>query len=263
MAAKLNKYSPMKNRRKELMAQMEPNSIALIPAAKTCFRNNDAEYPYRQNSDFYYLTGFPEEDALLALIPGRKQGEVVLFCQEKNKEKELWTGILMGPEAAKDKLGLDDAYPISDIDDILPGLIEGRERVYYSMGKDDKFDDRVMDWVKVIRSKAKLGAHPPGEFLVLDHLLHELRLFKNKAEIDLMERAAKISAEGHRRAMAVCKPGMARVLKTSCLSSSSRMPVDTVPLGSEDIEYRPLAGGAHLLHAPGYTTSLLLIRVEL
>lgn len=208
MAARQTKYREMKRRRKELMAQMEPNSIALIPAAPPRIRNNDAEYLYRQSSDFYYLTGFVEAESLLALIPGRKQGEVVLFCQEKNKEKELWEGKLMGPEAAQEELGLDDAFPISDIDDILPGLIEGRERVYYAMGKDDKFDDRVMNWVKVIRSKAKMGAHPPGEFLVLDHILHELRLIKSSAEIKLMEQAAKISAEGHRRAMEVCKPGI-------------------------------------------------------
>ena len=187
---------------------MEPNSIGLVPSAPPSFRNNDAEYLYRQNSDFYYLTGFAEEHALLALIPGRKQGEVILFCQEKNKEKELWTGILMGPDAAIQNLAIDDAYPIADIDDILPGLIEGRDRLYYSMGKDDKFDDQVMEWVKTIRQKAKMGAQPPGEFLMLDHLLHELRLFKSAAEIKLMECAAKISAEGHRRAMAFCRPGV-------------------------------------------------------
>ena len=195
-------------RRKELMAQMEPNSIALIAAAPARTRSNDTEYYYRQNSDFYYLTGFDEQDALLALIPGRKQGEVVLFCQEKDKVKELWTGVLMGPEAALSALSLDDAFPIADIDDILPGLIEGRERVYYSMGHDSRFDESVMDWVKVIRAKAKLGAQPPGEFLVLDHLLHELRLIKSKHEIELMQRAAEISAEGHRQAMAVCAPGV-------------------------------------------------------
>lgn len=208
MAGKPHPYKEMRTRRKELMAQMEPNSIGLVPSAPPSFRNNDAEYLYRQNSDFYYLTGFAEEHALLALIPGRKQGEVVLFCQEKNKEKELWTGILMGPDAAIQNLAIDDAYPIADIDDILPGLIEGRDRVYYSMGKDDKFDDQVMEWVKTVRQKAKMGAHPPGEFLMLDHLLHEMRLFKSTAEIKLMERAAKISAEGHRRAMAFCRPGV-------------------------------------------------------
>ena len=120
----------------------------------------------------------------------------------------MWTGILTGPDAAIQNLAIDDAYPIADIDDILPGLIEGRYRVYYSMGTDDKFDDQVMEWVKKIRQKAKMGAHPPGEFLMLDHLLHELRLFKSAAEIKLMERAAKISAEGHRRAMAFCRPGV-------------------------------------------------------
>ena len=208
MAGKPHPYKEMRTRRKELMAQMEPNSIGLVPSAPPSFRNNDAEYLYRQNSDFYYLTGFAEEHALLALIPGRKQGEVVLFCQEKNKEKELWTGILMGPDAAIQNLAIDDAYPIADIDDILPGLIEGRDRVYYSMGKDDKFDDQVMEWVKTVRQKAKMGPHPPGEFLMLDHLLHEMRLFKSTAEIKLMERAAKISAEGHRRAMAFCRPGV-------------------------------------------------------
>ena len=208
MAGKSHPYKEMRTRRKELMAQMEPNSIGLVPSAPPSFRNNNAEYLYRQNSDFYYLTGFAEEHALLALIPGRKQGEVVLFCQEKNKEKELWTGILMGPDAAIQNLAIDDAYPIADIDDILPGLIEGRDRVYYSMGKDDKFDDQVMEWVKTVRQKAKMGARPPGEFLMLDHLLHEMRLFKSTAEIKLMERAAKISAEGHRRAMAFCRPGV-------------------------------------------------------
>ncbi|MBL4581444.1 MAG: Xaa-Pro aminopeptidase [Gammaproteobacteria bacterium] len=203
-----SKYREMKLRRTELMAQMEPNSIALLASAPPHIRNGDAEYLYRQNSDFYYLTGFKEEHAFLALIPGRKRGEAVLFCQEKDKQKELWTGILMGPDAAREELGIDDAFPISDIDDILPGLIEGRDRVYYSMGKDDQFDNQVMDWVKVIRNKVKMGAHPPGEFLVLDHLLHELRLFKSAGEIKLMEKAAKISAEGHKRAMACCKPGI-------------------------------------------------------
>ena len=207
MAAKSSPYREMKQRRKALMAQMEPNSIALLATAPPRIRNNDAEYRYRQNSDFYYLTGFEEEDAVLALIPGRKQGEVVLFCQEKNPERELWTGRLMGPERAQQTLLLDDAFPIADIDDILPGLIEGRDRVYYSMGKDDQFDHRVMEWVKTIRNKAKMGAHPPGEFLVLDHLLHELRLIKSAHEIKLMEQAAKISAQAHKRAMAECKPG--------------------------------------------------------
>mgnify|MGYP000055890421 CR=1 FL=1 len=203
-----SKYREIKLRRKKLMAQMEPNSIALLAAAPPRVRNSDAEYLYRQNSDFHYLTGFTEEKALLALIPGRKQGEVVLFCQQKDKAEELWHGTLMGPDVARKELEIDDAFPVDDMDDILPGLIEGRDRVYYSMGKDDRFDNQVMNWLKVIRSKAKIGAHPPGEFLMLDHLLHELRLIKSTNEIKLMQQAAKISAEGHKRAMAYYRPGI-------------------------------------------------------
>ena len=201
-------YEEAARRRKELMQQMEPNSIALLSAAHQTTRSNDTEYLYRQNSDFYYLTGFVEHDALLALIPGREQGEVVLFCQEKDKTRELWTGVLMGPEQAIQQLKIDDAFPIGDIDDILTGLIEGRDRVYYSMGKDQRFDQRVMDWVKVIRGKVRQGAHPPGEFLVLDHLLNEMRLIKSPMEIKLMEKAGAISAQAHRRAMAICRPGL-------------------------------------------------------
>ena len=195
-------------RRKDLMAHMEPDSIAILAAARPALRNGDADYAYRQNSDFYYLTGFAEAHAVLVLIPGRKTGECLLFCQEKDVTKELWNGRLLGPEAAIEVLGVDDSFPITDIDDILPGLIEGRERVYSPMGKDEAFDHQLMEWVRVIRSKVRSGAHPPGEFLVLDHLLHEMRLIKSKAELDLMKKSGQIAVAAHKRAMQSCKPGM-------------------------------------------------------
>lgn len=195
-------------RRKELMAHMEPDSIAILSSANIIIRNGDSEYAFRQTSDLYYLTGFKEAECVLVLIPGRSQGECLLFCQEKNELKELWTGKLLGPEAAISTLGLDDAFPITDIDDILPGLIEGRDRVYYAMGKDESFDHRVMEWVKVIRSKVRSGAHPPGEFLVLDHLLHEMRLIKSKAELALMRESGQIAVRAHKRAMKTAKPGV-------------------------------------------------------
>ena len=201
-------YQEMRQRRRKLMAQMGTNSIALLTSAPSRVRNNDAEYLYRQDSDFYYLTGFTEDNAVLALIPGRKQGEAVLFCQAKDKQKELWTGRLMGPDAVKEEMGIDEAYAISEIDEILPGLIDGRDKLYSLMGKNVDFDSRVMGWVKVIRNRARLGGHAPGEFLVLDHLLHELRLFKSSKEVKLMEKAGKISAEGHKRAMTTCRPGI-------------------------------------------------------
>jgi len=208
MAKPTIKTSEYKKRRRELMAHMEPNSIAILNSAEEYLRNGDSHFAFRQSSDLYYLTGFREAECCLVLIPGRKQGECLLFCQEKDALKEMWTGRLMGPENAMDVLGVDDAFPISDIDDILPGLIEGRERVYYAMGHDEQFDHKVMEWVKVILSKVRSGVHSPGEFLVLDHLLHEMRLIKSKAEIKVMRESGQIAVAAHKRAMAVCKPGM-------------------------------------------------------
>ncbi|CBL43707.1 Xaa-Pro aminopeptidase [gamma proteobacterium HdN1] len=195
-------------RRQALMEQMEPESIAIIPSARDRLRNRDVEYPFRQDSDFFYLTGFDEPDAVAVLIPGREHGEYVLFCRERHREQEIWNGYRAGQEGAIKQFDADDAFPIADLDEILPGLIEGKSRVYYAMGRNPEFDRRVMEWVNTIRAKVRSGAVPPGEFFVLDHLLHEMRLFKSKAEIAVMERAAEISAGAHVRAMQSCRPGM-------------------------------------------------------
>lgn len=195
-------------RRKALMAQMVPNSIAILPAAAVAIRNRDVEHVYRQDSDFQYLSGFPEPEAVIALIPGREHGEYVLFCRERNPERELWDGLRAGQEGAVRDFGADDAFPISDIDDILPGLIEGRDRVYSSIGSHPEFDRHLMDWINSIRSKARLGAQPPNEFEALDHLLHDMRLYKSAAEIKVMRRAADISACAHVRAMQACRAGL-------------------------------------------------------
>ncbi|WP_373754595.1 Xaa-Pro aminopeptidase [Pseudomonas sp.] len=195
-------------RRKALMAQMVPNSIAILPAAAVAIRNRDVEHVYRQDSDFQYLSGFPEPEAVIALIPGREHGEYVLFCRERNPERELWDGLRAGQEGAVSDYGADDAFPIADIDEILPGLIEGRERVYSAMGSNPEFDRRLMDWINVIRSKARLGAQPPNEFVALDHLLHDMRLYKSAAEVKVMRAAADISARAHVRAMQTCRAGL-------------------------------------------------------
>ncbi|MBJ9978009.1 Xaa-Pro aminopeptidase [Pseudomonas sp. S75] len=195
-------------RRKALMAQMVPDSIAILPAAAVAIRNRDVEHVYRQDSDFQYLSGFPEPEAVIALIPGREHGEYVLFCRERNPERELWDGLRAGQEGAIRDYGADDAFPIADIDEILPGLIEGRERVYSAMGSNPEFDRRLMDWINVIRSKARLGAQPPNEFVALDHLLHDMRLYKSAAEVKVMRQAAAISARAHVRAMQACRAGL-------------------------------------------------------
>ncbi len=195
-------------RRKNLMSLMEPNSIAIVPSAKEQPRSRDTEYPFRQDSDFYYLSGFEEPEAVLVLIPGREHGQFVMFCRENDPAMELWHGYRAGVEGVCELHAADDAFPIGDIDEILPGLLEGRERVYYSMGRSIDFDQHIMSWVNRIRSKVSTGAVPPGEFTDLDHMLHDLRLVKSAAEIRLMHRAGEISCDAHVRAMQHCKAGL-------------------------------------------------------
>jgi Xaa-Pro aminopeptidase len=194
-------------RRAQLMQSMG-GGVAILPAAPARLRNRDVDYPYRPDSDFYYLTHFPEPEACAVLIPGRAHGEYILFCRERNPEKEIWEGRRAGLEGAREVFGADDAFPIDDIDEILPGLLENREKVFYSMGRNADFDNRLMHWVNEVRAKSRNGVHAPGEFVDLNHLLHEMRLFKGAEEIRLMKRAAKVSVQAHRRAMQVCRPGL-------------------------------------------------------
>lgn len=241
-------------RRRQLLGMLEPNSIAIVPAASMALRSRDTQYPFRQDSDFLYLTGFDEPDGVAVLLPDRAHGEYVLFCHERDPQAELWNGARAGTEGACERFGADDAFPLADIDDILPGLIEGRGRVYYSMGRSREFDARVMAWVASIRSKVASGAAPPGEFTDLDHLLHEQRLFKSAAELRQMRRAAEITAQAHRRAMRQCRPGLYEYqLEGELLHEFSRH-------GARQVAYPSIvAGGANacVMH---YTSNAAKLR---
>ncbi len=195
-------------RRKQLMRIIGSDAICIVPAAPERLRNNDSHYPYRQDSDFHYLTGFPEPEAVLALIPGRAHGEVVMFCRERDPEREAWDGVRAGQEGAVQDYGMDDAFPIGDIDDILPGMIEGRSRVYYHFGRAAEFDIELIGWVNHVRGQVRRGARAPHEFVALGHILHDLRLYKTRDELRVMRRAAKIAAEAHVRAMRTVRAGM-------------------------------------------------------
>ena len=177
-------------RRRQLMRMAGRDAIVIVPAAPERVRNNDSHYPYRQDSDFHYLSGFPEPDAVLALIPGREQGETILFCRERDAERERWDGARAGTEGAVRDHAFDDAFPIDDIDDILPGMIEGRIRVYYHFGRDPEFDLKLIGWVNRVRADVRKGAVPPHEFVALSHLLHDLRLYKSRGEIRLKSASA-------------------------------------------------------------------------
>jgi len=190
------------------MAMMEDNSIAVIAAAPERVRSKNTLYPFKQSTNLSYLCGFPEPDAVLLLIPNRQQGEFVFFCRDKDPLRETWDGYRQGPNGAVHNFGADDAFPIDDIDDILPGLLEGKNRVYYSIGKDKKFDRQLITWVDDIRDKKGSDGQSLGEFIDLEHLLGEMRLIKSAAEIKLLRKAGDISARAHCRAMQKCRPGL-------------------------------------------------------
>ena len=194
-------------RRRHLMQLAESDSILIVPSAREQLRNGDSMHPFRQDSDFLYLTGFSEPDAVLVLIPDREGGEQLLFCRERDAERERWDGPRMGLDGARGEIGVDDAFPIGDLDDILPGLMEDRDHIYYSVGRDPAFDRQVIGWRNQLR-RQKRNARSPEEFISLDHVLHELRLFKSADELKRMRKAASISAAAHLRAMRACRPGL-------------------------------------------------------
>jgi Xaa-Pro aminopeptidase len=195
-------------RRKQLMRMMGKDSIAIIPTASELLRNRDVEFPFRADSDFYYLTGFHEPDAVAVLIPGRPHGEYLLFCRERDPEMETWTGKRAGTQGAVDDFDADDAFPVGDIDEILPGLMERCERVFYTMGSRPQFDQRVMEWLNRLREGARTGLRAPDEFVSLEHLLHDMRLYKSRSEIRVMRTAARVACRAHIRAMQSCRPDM-------------------------------------------------------
>lgn len=202
------KQSEFKKRRKQLMQRIGKGNIALIGSAALQARNRDVNYPFRQDSDFYYLTGFNEPDAMAVFIPGREQGEYILFCREFDEQKAIWEGAHAGLEGATRHYEADDAFPIDDLDDILPGMLENKAKVFYPMGRNSELDHSLLDWINHIRSQSRTGVMAPGELVSLELILHEMRLFKSTAELKLMRRAAEVSANAHIKAMQACKPGL-------------------------------------------------------
>ncbi|MDO9048457.1 MAG: Xaa-Pro aminopeptidase [Methylobacter sp.] len=202
------KQSEFKKRRKQLMQSIGKGNIAIIGSAAVRARNRDVNYPFRQDSDFYYLTGFNEPDSLAVFIPGRKQGEYILFCREFDEKKALWEGAHAGLEGATIHYKADDSFPIDDLDDILPGMLEDKGKVYYPIGRDSDLDHSLLVWINHIRSQSRSGVNAPGELASLEHILHEMRLFKSPEELKLMRRAADVSANAHVKAMQKCKPGL-------------------------------------------------------
>lgn len=218
------------------MRIMGRDSIAILPAALEKIRNNDVHHAYRQDSDFQYLTGFGEPEAVAVLVPGREQAEYILFVRDRDPARETWDGRRAGPDGALRDFDANDAFPISDLDEILPGLMENRARVFYTMGVHGEFDQRVLSWVNSLRSQSRQGRHPPLEIVALEHFLHDMRLFKSRAEVALMREAARIGARAHERAMRLCRPGLREYELQADIEHEFRR-------AHADIAYYPIVGG--------------------
>ncbi|KTF16010.1 Xaa-Pro aminopeptidase [Pseudoalteromonas sp. H105] len=193
-----------KSRRDRLLAMMEPNSVAIIPAASEVTRSRDTDYPFRQDSDFYYLTGFNEPDAVLVLSTGNVSAST-LFCLNKDKQAEIWHGRRIGFEKAKSDYLFDQTCALSELSEQLLDLVNGQQILYYAQGAYPKFDDKIWSLLGTLRSNRSHTA--PTAIKDIRGLIHEMRLFKSPAEINVMREACKISAQGHIRAMKFSTPG--------------------------------------------------------
>jgi len=209
---KTNIYQLRRNTLAEQIFAKTGGGIAVISTAPELARNRDSEFPYRHDSDFYYLTGFEEPGATLVMkISGNGKSyqlESHLFCRPKDLEREIWDGIRLGPEAAPKTLGIEYAQSNQELDKKLADLLADQDAVYVRLAENPEADRRIRHWMKQVRSQARSGVNPPSEFHDVEALIHEMRLFKDAHEIDIMRRAAAISARAHIRAMQACKPGM-------------------------------------------------------
>ena len=201
--------TPFAERRARLIASMQKagGGVAIIPTAPEVMRNRDADYPYRHDSYFYYLTGFTEPEAVVVLVAG-KENRSILFCRDKNLEREIWDGYRFGPQAAQQQFGFDAAHAIDELDKSMPALLADAPAVYYALGHDDKRDAQLQRWLQGVRSLSRSGVAAPGAVVDVSVLLDDMRLFKDAFEIDLMKRAGVISAEAHCRAMRLSRPGL-------------------------------------------------------
>jgi Xaa-Pro aminopeptidase len=196
---------PFQERRARLMATMG-EGIALIPTAPERLRNRDSHYPYRFDSYFWYLAGFAEPESVLVLLAG-PEPKSLLFCREKNLDKEIWDGFRWGHEAAREAFGFDEAHPISDLEAKLADLMADRPTLFYSLGHDPDWDWRIIDALNAVRGKARTGVKPPESIRDVRQILDEMRLLKDQAELAMLTRSADISSYAHRRAMQATRPG--------------------------------------------------------
>ena len=252
----MNKTDIYQKRRIALAKKIRANTgggVAVIATASELSRNRDSEFPYRHDSDFFYLSGFEEPGATLVIKVDQNSEETHLFCRPKDPEREIWDGIRLGPEAAPKMLGVDSAHSNAELDTKLSELLADQDAVYVRLAESAETDRRLRHWMKQVRQQARAGINPPSEFHDVEAMIHEMRLFKDVHEIEIMRRAAAISARAHIRAMQICKPGMREYQLEAELLHEFRNS------GSQSVAYNSIvAGGANscILHYRAGSTEL-------
>jgi Xaa-Pro aminopeptidase len=225
--------------RRQRLAQQMQRGVAVLATAREHIRNRDAHYPFRFDSYFHYLTGFPEPGAVL-VVTGGEQSKSLLFCREKDMEREIWDGFRYGPQGAKEGFGFDEAYPVSELDAMMPKLLADQPAMFADVGDSDAWDARLIQWLNAVRMQVRTGISAPGEIRDVRKLLDDMRLVKDNAELATMRRAAHISCIAHRRAMQMTRPGMNEYEVEAQLLHTFRSN------GSQAPAYTPIvAGGAN------------------
>jgi Xaa-Pro aminopeptidase len=250
-------YQERRNALAKLIYTKTGGGIAVISTAPELARNRDSEFPYRHDSDFFYLTGFEEPGASLVIeVKGGDKTHQVqshLFCRPKDPEREIWDGIRLGPEAAPTTLGIEYAHSNQELDHKLGELLANQDAIYIRLAESAEADRRLRHWMKQVRGQGRSGINPPSEFHDVEALIHEMRLFKDEHEIDIMRRAAAISARAHIRAMQICRPGMREYQLEAELLHEFRNS------GAQSVAYNSIvAGGANscILHYRAGSTEL-------
>ena len=194
-------------RRRAQLATLMEEGVAVIRTAPERARNRDSSYPFRFDSYFHYLTGFPEPEAVMVLCAGNT-AKSILFCREKDIEREIWDGFRYGPDKAREVFGFDETFPVARIDELLPQLLANQSAVFCDVGADPGWDQQVIGWINKVRAQVRSGVSAPGEIRDIRRILDDMRLVKDEHEIATMKRAAAISSQAHRRAMGATRPGM-------------------------------------------------------
>jgi Xaa-Pro aminopeptidase len=202
------KSAEFASRRKKLLQQMHPNSLAILPAAKERQRSNDVFYPYRQHSDFYYMTGFQEPEAIAVFTPERKEGEYILFNRVRHRDHEIWDGPRAGQEGAVQDFLANEAFSIEEFPHVLPAMLADKDIIYYSLGIHPDIDKQLINLINTLRGKIRNGLQPPITFIDLGPMIHEMRLFKSSDELTDLKKAVDISVNAHTNVMKACRPGL-------------------------------------------------------